>query len=105
MKIKTKVLCLLLISTSVFAASDLVQEYNRRYELSRSSVNQDIMAFIEEAGRSPEAIQELEVINQAGEFAVRFNNDDVCFGNYQRLSLKCFDEAGLRTFFWQGDSD
>lgn len=102
---KMKVLLLALFSVSAFAASDLVKEFTRRRKVVQSRQVREIYAFLRKHQKNPEDIRELELLNDQGKYALKFANDDVCFGDTATMSLNCYNAVGYQTFFEAGDLD
>ena len=100
-----KILILLIFSTSVYAASDLVKEFTKRRSMIETTTHREIYNFLKTFNMNPADIKELELLNDNGKFALKFKNDDVCFGDTETLSLQCFNAIGYRTFFEAGDTD
>lgn len=100
-----KVLILLIFSSSVFAASDLVKEFTRRRKVVQTRTHREIFHFIRGHQMDPANIAELELLNDNGKYALKFQNNDVCFGDTATASLQCFNAIGYRTFFEAGDLD
>lgn len=100
-----KLLLLLIFSTSVFAASDLVKEFTKRRKMVQSRTQREVFHFLRKQGKDPAELREFEMLNNRGKFALRFSNDDVCFGDTETASLQCYNAVGYRTFFESGDLD
>lgn len=102
---KKKVLALLILSSSAFAASDLVKEFTARRKIVQSRQKVQIYRFLRTMQKTELDLVELELLNDMGKFAARFKNYDVCFGDTETASLECYNAIGVRTFFEAGDSD
>jgi hypothetical protein len=100
-----KILLVLLISGSAFAASDLVKEFTKRRSTVITQNHTEIFRFLTTLGKKPETIKELELLNNRGKFALRFNTDEVCFGDTETASLQCYSAIGYQTFLESGDLD
>ena len=100
-----KILALILFTSSVFAASDLVKEFTRRRKMVQTRQTREVLIFLRSLNKNPADIRELEMLNDHGKFALRFTNDDICFGDTETMSLECYNAVGFRTFFQQGDAD
>lgn len=100
-----KLVLLLILSTSAFAASDLVNEFTRRRKIVQARPQREAFHFIRKQGMDPAKLREFEMLNDKGKFALRFQNDDICFGDTETASLQCFNAVGYRTFFESGDLD
>lgn len=100
-----KILALILFTSSVFAASDLVNEFTRRRKIVQTRQTREVLIFLRSLDKNPKEIRELEMLNDRGKFALRFANDDICFGDTATASLECYNAVGFRTFFEQGDAD
>ncbi|MEC7277619.1 MAG: hypothetical protein VXV96_14965 [Bdellovibrionota bacterium] len=100
-----KILALILFSSSVFAASDLVKEFTRRRKTVHTAQTREVFIVLRGFDKRPEDIRELEMLNDRGKFAVKFNNDDVCFGDTETVSIECYNAIGFRTLFAAGDTD
>lgn len=102
---KMKVLLLTLFSVSAFAASDLVKEFTKRRKILQTRQTREVYHFLRSQTKDPQDIRELEHLNEQGKFAVKFANDDVCFGDTATASLECYNAVGYRTYFEAGDAD
>lgn len=102
---KNFILMTSIISFSAFAASDLVKEFTKRRSIVQSLEIKKVYRFLKNQGKAPHDLKELEMLNSYGKFAVRFKNDDVCFGDTESESIECFNAVGFRTYFAAGDSD
>lgn len=100
-----KILILLVLSTSVVAASDLFSEFSKRKSLSSIAYRQDIFDLIKSKNMNPANIIELELVNEFGKFAVKFKNDDVCFGEVSSSTFECYDAVGYKRSFTVSDND
>ena len=101
-----KIFVLLVLSTSAIAAtSDLVKEFTKRRSMVETSTHREIYHFLRGFQKAPADIKELELLNKSGKFALRFKNDDVCFGDVQTASMQCYNAIGYKTFFEAGDTD
>lgn len=100
-----KILLALLISSSAFAASNLVKEFTKRRATVLSRNHREIFRFLTTLQKKPDTITELELLNNRGKFALRFNTDEVCFGDTETSSLQCYSAIGYQTFLESGDLD
>jgi uncharacterized protein YprB with RNaseH-like and TPR domain len=100
-----KVLFILLLSTSSFAASDLVNEFTKRRKVVQTRNHKEIYRFLTQFNKNPHEISKLELLNTRGKFALQMNNDDVCFGDTETSSLQCYNAIGIQTFLESGDLD
>lgn len=90
---------------SSFVGNSLVDSFIARQSIPQTNDMTNIYTFLEQQSFQPANLQELEVLNSNGKFALRFLNDDVCFGDIGTASLQCFNQVGFRTFFEAGDAD
>ncbi len=103
---KKVLIALFVLSTSAYAASDLVKEFTKRRAIVQTTTTKGIYNFLTFLEKDPANLKELELLNDKGKFAARFiNNDEVCFGDTQTGGLNCYNAAGFQTFFEQGDAD
>ena len=103
---KKALLALFVLSTSAYAASDLVKDFTARRAIVHTTTRKGVYNFLKFMEKNPENLKELELLNDQGKFAARFiDNDEVCFGDTQTASLNCYNATGLQTFFEAGDTD
>ena len=103
---KKALLALAVLSTSAYAASDLVKEFTSRRATVQTVTRKGIYNFLTYLEKDPTNLKELELLNDKGKFAARFTkNDEVCFGDTQTGGLECYNCGGVQTFFEKGDAD
>lgn len=93
------------VVASAEGISKLYQEFLDRDQIKLGAEQGAAINFLKLVKYPIENIQELEIVNTTGSFALRDNNNIVCLGDPQSLMLRCKNKIGLTTVTYQGDAD
>ena len=102
---KKVILALVLVSSSIYAAGTLFQEFERRKSTLQSKDTYAVYRIIKKFGRSHMDLVEIEKVVEGEKYATKDKNDEVCLVDILDERIECYNSIGLGTFFAGGDND
>ena len=100
-------LSILLVGLTAYTVeeSELFKEFLKRDLLKLTPAQGNAINFLNILKYPTEKIEELEIIDENGNFVLRDSNGNVCMGNSGNSMLRCKNKIGLTTVLYSGDAD